>query len=180
MVASVTDVFAFLKHVPPFVWVGLLAVVWRAYRYARPRVAKVARLWVAPAIIVVLSVVAMAFSIGLTGQALLSVLTWLSAAAAGFGIGWVTLHRATIGVDHQNGRITIPADWSFPPLLLIFFGVRFYVGWRMTIEPAVATHLHFALGQIAVSALIAGIFAGKAWALWRKWRSSAREMLLAA
>ncbi len=180
MFGPVTDIVVFLKHVPPFVWVGLLVVVWRAYRYAQPRVGRVDRLWVAPAIIGVFSVVTMVLSIARTGEIALSLSAWSVAAALGLGIGWITLRGTLIGADHHSRRITIPADWSFPPLLLIFFGVRFYVGWRMAVEPAAATHLNFALGQIAVSALIAGIFSGKAWALWQKWRGSAREMALLA
>lgn len=180
MIGSVTDIRVFLQHVPPLVWVGLLAVLWRAYRYARPRVGRVDRLWLAPAFIGVFSIAALVLSIGRSGQTSLSVLAWLVAAAAGFGIGWITLRGVEIGADHHNGRITIPADWSFPPLLLLFFGIRFYVGWRLAVMPSIAIHLDFALGQIAVSALIAGIFAGKAWALWQKWRGSAREMALSA
>lgn len=170
----------FARHIPPVAWIGLVLVLWRSAGYARARVGRADRLWVAPAIIGAFGLATMGIAVSHTGHAPEIVLTWLAAAAVGGAVGWATLHRAVIGADHPNGRITIPADWSFPPLLVLFFGVRFYVGYRGATDPAVAAHLDFALTQIVVSALIAGVFSGKAWALWRKWRGSAREMALPA
>lgn len=176
----VVNIIQFLKQVPPVAWIGLLFVLIRSARYARARVGRANRLWIVPAIISAFSLFAMLSSAVRIGNAPVLVLAWVVAAALGGAVGWLTLRDARIGADHHTGRITIPADWSFPPLLLLFFGLRFYVGWRLAVEPDAAGHLDFALVQVAVSGLIAGIFAGKAYALWQKWRGSAREMALPA
>ena len=165
----------FIVQTPWPVFIAFAVVLVRAWRYARPRVGRVNRLWIAPAIIGAVSLLTV-FRIGHGG---LSALAWVAAFAVGGTVGWISVHRARIAADHVAGRITLPADWTFPPLLLMFFALKYWVGWRIATQPGIERHLEFALTEIALGALIAGIFAGKAWTLWRKWRG-ARETSLPA
>ena len=160
-------------HTPWPVYMAFAFVLLRAFRYARPRVGRVDRLWIIPAIIGAFSMV----TILRVGHGGLAVLAWVAGVAIGFGVGWLSLRHVTIGADHEHRRLTIPADWSFPPLLILFFALKYWVQYRIATEPGIEHHLGFALGEIAVGAFCAGTFAGKAWTLWRKWRA-ARDMLL--
>lgn len=167
------EIRLFAANTPWFVYLIFAFVLVRAWRYARPRVGRVDRLWVIPAIIGAFSLVTV-FRVGHGG---LAALAWAGGAAAGLGVGWVSLSHAAIGADHEHRRLTIPADLSFPPLLVLFFALKYYVQYRIVMDPDVERHLGFALGEIAAGAFVAGIFAGKAWALWRKWQA-ARDTLL--
>lgn len=158
-----------LARVPVFVWPVLAFVVWRAMRYARARVATLRSVAAAPTIIGLLS---LGFTLLRIGTTISAPLVWVACYAIGCALGWLSVHRQTIAADHANRRLTLPADWSFPPLLLLFFGVRFWVGWRVATQPGIERHLAFALTEIAISASIAGIFGGKAWTLWRKYEAA--------
>ncbi len=158
----------FATHTPWWVYLVFAFVLVRAARYARPRVGRVDRLWIIPAIIGLFSLV----TVLRVGHGGFAALAWIAGAGIGVGVGWLSLAHARIGADHRNGRLTLPADWSFPPLLILFFALKYWVQYRIITNPGIEHHLGFALGEIAAGAFVAGTFAGKAWTLWRKYEAA--------
>jgi hypothetical protein len=159
------DLVLIIRHTPP--WVGGLAValtvlgLWQRRR----RSLSLGRAMLLPAVITVFSVSATVSLFAGSPQAPWVLCAWGAAAAAGTTIALRQSTRATY--DAATRRFDLPGSWV--PLAwigAIFLG-KYAVGVELSLQPQLPTEAPFALTVGAVYGAISGIFAGRAWRLWR-------------
>jgi len=153
-----------LANTPPWVWGLLLALILLGISQARPRRLTPAKLLILPLAMTLFSLAGTLTSLGF---APLLLAAWAAAAA----LPAVILSRARApqgsAYDATAGRFLLPGSWLPLALILAIFVLKYALGVLLAMDPALAREQSFALAMAALYGLLAGIFLGRGWRLWR-------------
>lgn len=153
-----------LANTPPWVWGLLLALILLGISQARPRRLTPAKLLILPLAMTLFSLAGTLTSLGI---APLLLATWAAAAA----LPAVVLSRTQAphgsAYDATIGRFLLPGSWLPLALILAIFVLKYALGVLLAMDPALAREPSFALSMAALYGLLAGIFLGRGWRLWR-------------
>ena len=145
-------------HTPVWVWVLLAFLIIRGVMSMRPGETSLAKLAIVPALFTAWSL----WSISTRYGASLEAWTlWLVGIAAGAGIGWLLLRRATLWVEASTGTLWRSADFSLLPLLLITFLVKYGFEVALAVLPSLLADGGFRAAYMLLTGLFTGIFIGK-------------------
>ncbi|WP_158818634.1 DUF6622 family protein [Methylocapsa sp. S129] len=162
-----------MSHIPAYVYVLFLALLWMGVARCYPRTIRVERLLILPALMVVLGVR------GFFGLFPAPVLADLAAALAGgaigLAIGWRHAGRWAIGIDRSAQTIATPGDVMMLAIILgafvfefvLHYGVESHAGWTEV--------LPIELLAAALSAWFAGMSIGRNGNLALRYWSAAPE-----
>lgn len=124
-----------LKDLAPLI-VPLIAAGLVVRRAARARTIRLRRMWIAPAIFMVLTVAALV-SAPLPSLPMMGV--FVAAAAVGGGLGFLRAHHQHLSIDPETGAISSRATTVGSALVAILFVVRFGL---KTAFPQLGDHGH--------------------------------------
>ncbi len=110
----------------------------------------------------------------------LALLAWLVAMA----LTWVVVMQrplpAATRYDAASQRFTVPGSAVPLALMMGIFLTKYAVGVSLAMQPALATHLDFALAVSTLYGVFSGIFAARAARLWRLAMAQQRQPVAAA
>lgn len=86
---------------------------------------------------------------------------WTAAILLGSATGFWQTNRLAIKVDRKHFLLQIPGSWSTLIIMLIIFSVKYYTGYSLARNPALAQEIHFTLSLLSISGLCTGLFLGK-------------------
>ncbi|QGZ41908.1 hypothetical protein IP92_04259 [Pseudoduganella flava] len=146
-----------VTHTPIYVWLLLAFLVSRGIAASRDRVLPLRRVFVIPAVLLVLSVQDMAHRFGLDAA---PVLGWLAGASAATLLAW----RATAPaqVDRAAGTVLQRGSWLPLALMLATFVTKYAVAVACAVRPDLAAGAGFAATAGALYGVFNGLFVGRA------------------
>ena len=153
-----------LAHTPKWVFALFALLLWLGARQLLAGTVGLARLTIMPIAMGVLSLHGVLSAFGGTPMALAG---WAAAAVAA---ALVVLQRplpATTRYDAATRRFHVAGSAVPLALMMGIFFTKYVVGVQLAMEPALATHLGFALPVATLYGAFAGIFAARALRMWR-------------
>ncbi len=153
-----------LANTPPWIWGLLLALILLGISQARPRRLSPAKLLILPLAMTLFSLAGTLTSLGF---APLLLAAWTAAAALPAAVLSRTRAPQGSACDATTGRFLLPGSWLPLALILAIFVLKYALGVLLVMDPALAREPSFALTMAALYGLLAGIFLGRGWRLWR-------------
>ena len=161
---------------PLWVWALLAFLLFIGIRALRPTTASFARLAILPAVFLAWGLSGFATTYGLRP---VGIAVWIAALAIGVGIGWLLARSIEIHADKEHGLIRIPGNSLNLVLILIIFATKYTLGVMAGMRPSIAGELLYMATDVGVSGLLTGMFAGRLFGLWRKYKVAPNENLAA-
>lgn len=154
-----------IADTPTWVWAVFGLLMYMGWRRTRPRVVRISRVFLLPAIIAVLAVEHLARSY--TGD-LMPVFVWLGAAAIGVAIGVAFMGTQAVKVDRNRGLVEMPGTWIYLVVILLIFATRYAFGYLSATEPDVMGDPRLLALQSGFTGFVVGWLVGRTGAtLWR-------------
>lgn len=148
----------FASHTPIWVWLLLAFLIMRGVKAMRPGETTLGQLAIVPAIFIAWSLwsISARFPGALAAWAL-----WLGGIAAGTGLGWWLMRRATMHTDRATGALWRSADYSLLPLLVLTFVLKYGFESAFAMSPSLALDTTFRTAYLLLSGALTGIFVGR-------------------
>ncbi|MDF2939721.1 MAG: hypothetical protein K0R66_363 [Gammaproteobacteria bacterium] len=144
------------SYIPIWVYPLFLFLLYIGIKQCYARSMKVQRLFILPAIFILMSLNNLDGSPELTW---LSGPCWAAAIALGIYLGYLHKRNAKITVDRDQAIISIPGDWSMLLLLLLIFVVEFAV--NAVEATGTSSSSWFGPTALAISGLVTGMSIGR-------------------
>ena len=111
-------------HLSPFIVPLVIAalVLRRAMRAQKPRTVRMTRLWIFPALLLLVTMMSL-WHEGFPG--LISMLVFVAGAAAGGAIGWFRVHTLEFSLDAESGKVSARATQLGALLIAGLIGLRY-------------------------------------------------------
>lgn len=147
-----------LLDTPWWVYAIFIYVIYRAIVALRTRIIPVKNLFIFPVIIVMLTGRTL---LTMTTLSLVLVINGLIAFVSAFIIGWWLTKIRKIKVDRQQGLLQVQRSWISLIVLLVIFGIHYYVGYMNAVYPEIAQQLFFVHCIFTLNSIIMGIIVGR-------------------
>lgn len=136
-----------LSHTPLYVWAILAFLVWRGVAELREREIAVARLFVLPLVMLVLTLNDIALKFGLGATALAA---WTTAFASASLLAW-RFGRVRVSPGTEPGRVSVAGSAMPLVLMLSIFVVKYLTSVLLAVRPDLA-------GQALMMAVVCAAF----------------------
>jgi len=147
-----------ISNTPVWVWALLVFLVTRGVAAMKPGETSLTKLAIVPALFTAWG----AWSLGHRfGNAWEAWGEWSVGIAAGMGLGWMLLRRATLTLNPSTGTLWRSADYSLLPLLLVTFAVKYGFECALSVSPSLSADGGFRAAYLLLSGGFTGIFIGK-------------------
>ena len=163
-----------VARTPYWVWALFAFLLFIGIRGLKPTTAPFARLAVLPVVFLAWGLSGFATTYGLrpVGMAV-----WIAALAVGVGFGWLVARSIEIHADKERGLIRLPGNTLNLVLILIIFATKYTLGVLAGFRPSITGELLYMATDVGVSGLLTGMFAGRLFGLWRKYKAAPHENL---
>jgi len=165
------------SNTPVWVWALLVFLVTRGVAAMKPGETSLTKLTIVPALFVAWGIVSINHRFGNAWEAWGE---WSVGIAAGIGLGWLLLRRATLTLNPSTGKLWRSADYSLLPLLLVTFAVKYGFECALSVSPALSADGGFRAAYLLLSGGFTGIFIGKYLRYLRASRPASRHRSLDA
>jgi Family of unknown function (DUF6622) len=150
-------IIGILSGTPLWVWALLVFLVYRGIKALKSSISPVYTIFIMPAIFLILSVQTLVAYKNLT---LVPGLLWLISIMIGSLLGWLIASKAPIAADKKKGLIKRPGSPITLIIILLFFGVRYYFGYSLAVNPELMQSVSFLNIRLALSGLMVGVSLG--------------------
>jgi hypothetical protein len=151
---------------PWWVYIFFVFLILVGLQSTKPRTIPIKRIVILPAIFMVWNILWLAERT--EGQLSLAAFLILGFIVGSF-IGWQTAQAWHIYADHKRKLISVPGTWTTLIFILLVFSVRYYFVYNYINHPQSAPHLF--TPDALISGLFTGIFIGRAFELYRKYKN---------
>lgn len=155
-----------VRGTPIWVWALFGYLLFRGVRALKPREVSVKNLYMLPMIFMTLGIYRLAKRI----QAPYDILIWAAALFFGILFGWLLVSRISIKSDKQKKIISLPGGPGLLVMVLIFFSIKYFFGYRYKTTPDAESLLWLHICNFLASGLITGIVLGRILCLWRRYQ----------
>lgn len=156
-----------LSETPWWVYVLFFGLVSIGFAAARPRVVSLRRLLILPLVFTLWNLAWLNERIH--GRHSLLVF-WILGLAIGSYFGGMSVRKWIVKADRQQEKVHLPGSWSTLVLILLVFAVRYFFVYHYERFPDTSSDLY--TYDAAISGLITGIFMGRAYQVFHKYRRS--------
>jgi hypothetical protein len=165
-----------IARTPYWVWALLAFLLFIGIRSLRPTTASFARLAILPVVFLAWGLSGFATNYG---PRPVGIAVWLVALVIGAGIGWLVARSIEIHADQERGFIRLPGTAVNLVLILIIFATKYTLGIQASMRPGITGELLYMGIDVGISGLLTGLFAGRLFGLWRKYKVAPHENLAA-
>ena len=148
-----------MSHIPPYVYVLFLVLLWMGIARSFPRTIRVERLLIMPALMAILGVRSFFALFPAPGGP--DLLAALAGAAVGLAIGYRHVERWETGVDRTARTISLPGDVMMLVVILATFAFEFALHYGVESHANWAAGFGFSLVAAAIWCLFVGMSAGR-------------------
>ena len=146
-----------LAGTPWWVYVIFIYLMYVGIKASRSQELPITRLIIVPLIFIVWSLYSLYVRYGFN---VLTASLWITSLIVGASIGWLVLSRG-IRINKHNKLVYLPGSWYPLFFYLLFFIVKYYIGFIYAIDPKMRWNLFFIASDIFASGFISGLFAGR-------------------
>jgi len=173
---DVPPILQIIASNPIWVWVLLAFLLFLGIRALRPATAPLWRVAILPTVFFVWGLSGLISLYGLTLQ---RALPWAVALLGGMLVGMLIAARQPIRADKARHLLRTPGGPLTLVLVLLIFSIRYVFGVLHAMQPESFVEPRFWLTEIAVSAVLTGMFIGRFIGLWQQYRAAPHENLAA-
>ena len=145
-----------LSHTPAYVWAILAFLVYRGVVASTDREVTINKLFIIPAVMLVLSLHDLAVKFGLGGMIMAA---WTVGAVLSGGLAW-RLSAARVVAGAQAGRVRLRGSWLPLVLMMAVFCTKYIAAVLLAMNPAVHRNAMFVVLVCSVFGVLNGIFLG--------------------
>jgi hypothetical protein len=108
-----------------------------------------------------------------------SILAWLASVGVGTAFGMLRTASLDIIVDRRTGTLELPG--SAMPLIssLLVFAVKYALSVLVALRPETLAAPWFLIVDVGITGLFAGLLAGRLFSLWRKYKATEADPVIA-
>ena len=147
-----------LIHTPVWVYILFAVLIALGIRAMKPRVVPLRKIFLLPIVFLVLSVHTLVTSFHITTS---TVLIWIGALSLGALLGGMLTANLKFNVDREHALIQLPGTWITVFMILLIFITKYYFGYELATDPALAHQHEFEFSMLAVSGATTGLFVGR-------------------
>lgn len=163
-------IFDALKGTPWWVYLVFVYVLYIGILGLKSRTISLGKVFLLPFIFLLWSV----WSLIRGYQAQSDIWIWILFLVIGGIAGWGMMQKFNVRGDHKKLLVRVPGSPMILILVLIVFGVKYFFGYMQAIgESGIVFHSLY----LVISGLVTGIFAGRAFAILRKFSKTKHEKL---
>jgi predicted Na+-dependent transporter len=148
-----------LTQTPLWVYVIFAYCLFVGYKGTQGGVVPFGKMLAIPIIFTVMSIESLYNHFTIDGMV---ILTYIIALIVGVGLGQLFASMVGLEVDQKKWLLKFPGSYSTLILILLIFSTKYYFGYELGSDPSLAHNSHFEYTMLSVSALITGIFMGRA------------------
>ena len=164
-----------IARTPIWVWPLLGFLLFKGIRAFWPSVMNVYKIFIFPAIFLVLSLNGL---IATSGCMSCIVFMRFSALLIGSIVGLLLFKGIVVEADKKKSLIRVPGTASTLLLILAIFSIKYYFGFKSAIDPALAKTFVFVSAKLVITGITSGITIGRALCYWYKYKIAAHTDLI--
>ncbi|MEI8156518.1 MAG: DUF6622 family protein [Burkholderiales bacterium] len=153
-----------LSGTPKWVFVLFVALLWLGMQQMLPRRVGLSRATIAPLALTCLSLYGVTSAFG---ESPLAILGWLGGAAVAFAASIQLLSSTAIQYDATHRRFQLPGSMVPLALFMGIFFTKYAVGVSLSMQPALARDVNFALTISTLYGVFSGALLARTARLWR-------------
>lgn len=158
-----------LEHTPWWVFLILAYVAWIGIKALRTRVVEFRKLAVAPVIFAVWGLASLFQMFGLNPVALgILAVALIAGGLAGWGIS-----RLGEVQPMGGGKVEVSGSPVTLILVLAIFASKYTLGYWIAVDPAARETMAFVAFDAGVTGVVIGVFLGRFWGLYSRYRAGA-------
>lgn len=142
---------------PWWVYALLLYLITIGIKASKSHVVSLQQLFILPLIFSILSI----SSIMDLSLSIVTLTSWGIAVLLGILLGWMFVKRLEVRVDKKQRLIEMPGTWSTLLIILAIFASKYYIGYRLDINPDLAGIGSFQMWIMSVSGACMGLLLGR-------------------
>lgn len=143
---------------PWWVYVLFIYLVQRGISASKSQVISIKKLIILPVVFIALSIHTLVTAFHVNAAA---ILVWFASIITGSVIGWLLICRHQFKVDKKKLLILLPGSWMTLILILAIFVSKYYFGYQLGSDPALANQTNFEFSMLAISGVCTGLFVGR-------------------
>jgi hypothetical protein len=163
-------IIAVLKNTPWWTWVLLAYLIYQGVRAMRGGPTSLMGLSIIPIALLVWGLWVVVDRFHGNGP---SLIVWVICFALGLSFGILRTASLSIHVDKERNTIELPGSSMALVSALLVFGIKYALAVLSAVRPDTVATLWFLIVDVGTTGLIAGVFAGRLFSLWRKYKSAA-------
>lgn len=153
-----THIWEIALQTPWWVYALFVYLMYVGVKASRPSELPLKVLFIIPIIFTYMSVHTLLVSFKVDGS---SVSIWATSILVGTFLGYLQIFRVKLTVDREKGLIRVPGTWSTLIIIFIIFATKYYFGYELAVDPALASNTIFEFTALGVSGLCTGMFIGR-------------------
>lgn len=145
-----------MRGTPWWVWPLLAWLIYRGIKALHPRVTSLRTLFIAPFVFLFLALQSLT-----TNTILYPYFLWFGILIIGSFLGWWIAHNYRVSADKKQRLLKLPGSPVTLIITLLFFSMKYYVGYTTATNPELAQSLIFVSFKYLVSGTSCGILLGR-------------------
>ena len=145
-------------NTPIWVWPLFIFLIFIGLKCTKTRVIKLSFLYIMPSVYLALSL----RNIITIDANIIIFAGWLGGILCASYIGWQLHHNVIISADHKNKLIRLPGEWMTFGLIIVYFSIRYYYGYKTNITPEITKDIQFMSMINIIFGAATGLFFGRA------------------
>lgn len=94
---------------------------------------------------------------------------WLTGIAVGSATALLLFPTRCLTLDDAGRRLVVPGTWKILAIYLLFFAVRYFIGYQAVVHPERSNDIQIVLITCTVSEFTVGLFCCRATSFYPKW-----------
>lgn len=169
-----TAIWQTITHTPWWVFAVFFYVLKVGISATRPRIVRIKKLFLLPAVLLALSLNSLLTSFSLT---IMTGSIYAMTLAFGMIGGWMFVRKLDLSFDHTRRLVKVPGSFLTLFLILTIFFTKYYLGYTSATHPEKLLQARFVVFQICLSGISAGLLLGRLVCyLFRKSRSAHEDL----
>lgn len=155
-----------LQGTPLWVYGVFLLICYYGFKARLPRQEHPSFLLITPGIFALWSL----FSLNDTGHLAMTLSAWLIGMAMGAAAAIPLFPTRFLTLGKGGKRLVVPGTWSVLAIYLLFFAMRYFIGYQSAVHPEQSDgDVEILLIASTASGFTVGLFCGRAINFYRKW-----------
>ena len=145
-------------NTPIWVWPLFAFLIFIGFRCGKMRVVKLNFLYIMPSVYLALSLK----NIITTEVNIIMIAGWLGGILTATYVSWYFHRNVIVSPDHKNKLIRLPGEWLTLSLIIVYFSIRYYYGYKTSITPEITQDIQFMTIFNIIFGMATGLFFGRA------------------
>jgi hypothetical protein len=152
------SIWQIIASTPWWVFVIFFYLLRMGYLATKPRVITLSAMLMFPLLLAMGSFTTIFYYLSFT---LDHILIWVAGFLLGIGLGYIHYRFLNIKAISNTQSLYITGSWSLLLIILLIFGIKYYFGYEIAINPNLFAQKEYAFSLLALYGMLTGFFAGR-------------------